>query len=70
MNMGMPQTNMVFPFLTSDAKVGTRDVIKKLAAENIKIGSLGEGSFRLVTHAWINNEGVERTINAFSKAMA
>lgn len=70
MKMGMPQTNMVFPFLTSDAKVSTQDVIKKLAAENIKIGSLGEGSFRLVTHAWIDDDAVERTIKVFSKAMA
>jgi len=69
-NMGMPQTNMVFPFLNKDARVSTQDVIKKLNAENIKIGSMGEGSFRLVTHAWIDDEAVERTVKAFQGVLS
>ena len=69
LDMGMPQTNMVFPFLTKNVKISTSEMIQKLAAENIKIGSMGEGSFRLVTHAWITDEDVDRTVEVFTRIL-
>jgi hypothetical protein len=45
-------------------------VIQKLAAEKIKIGSMGEGSFRLVTHAWISDDDVDRTIDVFARCLS
>lgn len=68
--MGMPQTNMVFPSLSIDVKVSAAEVAKKLAAENIRIGVVGERKFRMVTHYWINDEGVERTITGIRKALS
>jgi len=70
LDMGMPQTNMVFPFLSKNVKTSTGEIIKRLAAENIRIGSMGEGSFRLVTHAWITDEDVDRTVEVFTRILA
>lgn len=70
LDMGMPQTNMVFPFLSKNGRISTSEMIQKLAAEKIKIGSMGEGSFRLVTHAWISDDDVDRTIDAFARCLS
>lgn len=67
--IGMPQTNMVFPSITEDVRVSVKEIAQKLQAENIKIGITGARQFRLVTHAWINDEHVEKTILAFRKAL-
>ncbi len=67
--MGMPQTNMVFPSLTVEVKLSAAEIARKLAAENIRIGVVGERKFRMVTHYWISDEGVERTITAMSRAL-
>lgn len=67
--MGMPQTNMVFPSLTAEVKLSAAEIARKLAAENIRIGVVGERKFRMVTHYWISDEGVERTITAMSWAL-
>jgi len=67
--MGMPQTNMVFPSLTAEAKDSAAEIARKLAAEDIRIGVVGERKFRMVTHYWISDEGVERTILAMGKAL-
>jgi threonine aldolase len=68
--MGMPQTNMVFPSLNANVKSNAAEVVKKLATENIRIGAVGERKFRMVTHTWISDEGVERTIAAMRTALS
>jgi hypothetical protein len=40
-----------------------------LKGRGVLIGSTGERSFRLVTHYWIDDEGVEKTIEAFRAVM-
>ena len=64
-DMGKPQTNMVFPYLTSSVSLTPSDIATKLAERGIKIGVVGPRSFRLVTHYWINDEDVATTIHAF-----
>jgi hypothetical protein len=36
---------------------------------DIKVGVVSERRFRLVTHYWIDDADVERTVDAFSKAL-
>lgn len=67
--MGMPQTNMVFPSLTAGVKSSAAEIAKKVAAENIRIGVVGERKFRMVTHYWIDDEGIERTVAAMEHAL-
>lgn len=64
--MGMPQTNMVFPSLTGDSHLSATEIAKKLAEQGIRIGVVGAGKFRLVTHYWIDDEAVEKVISAMS----
>lgn len=67
--MGMPQTNMVFPSLDESVKLSAAEVAKQLAADGIKIGVVGERRFRMVTHYWITDEGVDRTVKAMQRVL-
>lgn len=68
--LGMPQTNMVFPSLTDEINLSTRDVVCKLAELGVKLGAVASRRFRLVTHYWITDEDIEYTIKAFEKVLA
>ena len=59
-----PQTNMVYFKLAPDSPMDTQALIDAFAQENIQIGGHGE-EFRLVTHYWIDDEAVEKTLNLF-----
>jgi threonine aldolase len=63
--MGKPQTNMVFPYLTGSTSLSPSELASKLAVKGIKVGVVGPRSFRLVTHYWITDEDVATTISAF-----
>ena len=67
--LGLPQTNMVFPSIAEDMAISPREIAQKLQTDNIRVGITGPRQFRLVTHAWINDDHVERTIQAFRKAL-
>lgn len=69
-SLGFPQTNMVFPSINEDIRISPRDLVKVLGEQGIKIGKTGERQFRLVTHAWINDAAVAKTIDAFGSALA
>jgi threonine aldolase len=68
--MGLPETNMVFPSIDPALKIAPRIFTEKLNARGIKIGVVGPSRFRLVTHYWINDEGVERTLKAFKELLS
>jgi threonine aldolase len=68
--MGMPQTNMVFPSLGTNIKLNAAEVSKKLAGEGIKVSAVSDRRLRLVTHAWVDDEAVRQTINAFEKILS
>jgi threonine aldolase len=68
--MGMPQTNMVFPSLGSEIKFNAAELVKKLAAEGIKVSAVSEQRMRLVTHAWVDDAAVQQTLSAFEKVLA
>ncbi len=68
-SMGFPQTNMVFPFLTDEVKKTPAEIVSGLNSEGIKISQTGTRSFRLVTHAMIDDTSVERTLEAFKKIL-
>ncbi len=62
---GTPATNMVFLSLTADVKCTTEEFIERLKERGVLIGATGERAYRLVTHYWIDDEGVEKTVEAF-----
>ncbi len=65
--MGMPETNMVFPSIKPGIDLNPSAVSQALAKSGIKIGVVGDRKFRLVTHAWITDDNVEKTITSFRK---
>ncbi len=67
--MGLPATNMVFPFLADSVHLTPGALSGKLAAEGIKVGVVGPRSFRLVTHYWVTDEDIDKTVGAFQKIL-
>jgi threonine aldolase len=69
LSMGLPQTNMVFVELSEKTKKTAKAIAEELKKENIKVGVVGPTMFRMVTHFWITDEGIERTLIGFTKAL-
>lgn len=63
--MGMPQTNMVFPSLSPEVPSHAAEIARRISEQGIRVGVVGERRFRLVTHYWINDEDVARVIKVF-----
>ena len=69
LTFGMPQTNMVFVNLVKGHPKSAEEVEAEMAKENVRVEVTGPGAFRLVTHYWITDEGVERAVQAFKRAV-
>ena len=67
--IGKPQTNMVFPYLSAAISSTPGEIASKLSERGIKIGVVGARSFRLVTHYWINDADVAEVIGAFREIL-
>jgi threonine aldolase len=65
----LPQSNMVFAHLADDVPMTARQVAERLLSHKIRVGAVGARRFRMVTHYWIDDEGVERTVRAFLKSL-
>jgi threonine aldolase len=65
-----PQTNMVFLSLAKGVPLSANEVAAKLAKEMVRVGVTGSRRFRLVTHYWIDNHGVQRAIEAFKNVLS
>ena len=66
---GIPQTNMVFISIDESSKKTSAEIADELRKEDIRVGVVGPKAFRLVTHYWIDDIGVEKTINGFNQLM-
>jgi len=64
-----PQTNMIFLSLDDGIPFDTQEFVSHLAERKIRVGATGSRRFRLVTHYWITDEGVQRTIEAFKSLL-
>lgn len=64
---GSPYTNMIFLNLKPPATA--HEVAGRLQEKGVKVGVVGRERFRLVTHYWVDDAGVERAITAFRETM-
>ncbi len=64
-----PATNMVFLALDGSVPYSAEEVQARLKARDILVGVTGGRKFRLVLHYWIDDAGVETTINAFGEVL-
>ena len=66
---GSTYTNMVYFDLTKDAPLNAEQVMYKLKDRGILVGPETYTRFRLVTHVWIDDAAVDRTVQAFADAL-
>jgi threonine aldolase len=67
---GTPATNMVFFDLAPEVRPSTEALESRLRALGILIAASGPRRFRFVTHYWIDDEAVERTVAAMADALS
>ncbi len=67
---GHPATNMVFFDLAEEVPMSAKDVAEKMKARGVLVGVTGARRFRLVTHCWIDDAGVEQAVAAFRDVLA
>jgi threonine aldolase len=64
------QTNILFFNLTSEVKVSNEVMVQRMLEQKIRILDGGPARrFRFVTHAWIDQTDVDRTLLAFKTAL-
>jgi len=66
---GSPYTNMVYFDLTKDAPLNAEQIMHKLKDRGILVGPETYTRFRLVTHVWIDDAAVDRTVQAFADVL-
>jgi threonine aldolase len=66
---GLPPTNMVFITISDEVPLTAAEIVQRLMGHKIRVGITGPRSFRLVTHYWVDDEGVDRTIKAFAEVI-
>ncbi len=66
---GTPATNMIFFNLAPQTRKSAPEATEELRKEGILVSPTGERRFRLVTHYWIDDAGVDRTIAVFAKVL-
>lgn len=70
LDFGLPASNMVFASLNSFSKKTGEEVRDFLLSKDIKVGLVGPRNFRLVTHYWIKDADIEKTVQEFMKCFS
>lgn len=65
----VPATNMVFLRLAEEAHDSDAEIERQLKARGILVHATGPRRFRLVTHYWVDDEAIDRTIEAFGDVL-
>ena len=68
-DMNSPYTNMVYLNLSEPVSVSAKLITQKMKDFGVLVDPENARRFRLVTHYWIDNAAVEKTISAFHKAL-
>jgi threonine aldolase len=64
-----PPTNMVFAMLDDRVELDASQVAQRLLEYKVKVGAVGKRRFRMVTHYWVDDEGINRTLQAFRRIL-
>ena len=66
---GSPFTNMIYFTLADSVKPNAHQTAKKMKELGVLVDPDDTRRFRLVTHYWIDDDAVERTVSAFKKVL-
>lgn len=69
LELGLPKTNIVFLSLSPEVPLNAFQIGTQLERRGIKVQVKGASSFRLVTHYWISDQDVEKTIGVFREVI-
>ncbi len=67
---GTPATNMVFFNLADSVKLTAGQIETRLQEQGILVHATGKRRFRLVTHYWIDDFAVQKTVEVFKAVLA
>lgn len=67
---GSPYSNMVYLNLSKNAKVDSKQICDQARNMGILLDADSSRRFRLVTHYWIDDHAVEKTISAFQEILS
>ena len=70
LDAGTPATNMIFFNLGDAVRKSSRQIEDEMKARGILVHATGARRFRLVTHYWIDEAGIDKTVAAFREALA
>jgi threonine aldolase len=62
---GTAKNNMVFLMISDKVNYSAMQISNLLEKKGVRVGIVGEKRFRLVTHYWIKDEDINKTIEAF-----
>jgi threonine aldolase len=66
---GSPSTNMVYLNLSDDVNLTSGQVVERIKKFGVILDAENSRRFRLVTHYWVDDVGVERTISGFREVL-
>jgi len=66
---GMPATNMIFFELNDSVRLTAEQIEQKMKENGILVHASGMRCFRLVTHYWIDDAAVTKTVEAFKAVL-
>jgi threonine aldolase len=66
---GSASTNMVYFDLKDEVKLSVDQIVDEMRKRGILVDWAGPRRFRLVTHFWVDDAGVEKTVRAFSEIL-
>lgn len=70
LDFGLPASNMVFASLHPISKKTGEEVRDFLLSRDIKVGLIGPRNFRMVTHYWIKDADIEKTVQEFKNCFS
>ena len=70
LNPEIPATNMIYLSLSSMISFDENQLTENLKKQGILVGIAGPQQLRLVTHYWIDDEAIERTIRTFENVLS
>ncbi len=65
----VPQSNMVYFDLADEVQLSVNQIVVEMKKRGVLVDWAGPRRFRLVTHYWVDDAGVEKTINAFGEVL-
>jgi threonine aldolase len=70
LDMGSPATNMVFISLTSKVRMSAPEIEEMLKNRGILVSATDQRRFRLVTHYWIDDSAINKTVESFAEVIS